>query len=158
MLNTSTRTVMSLSKILSHVCLILGLIFSSYIAKAQYALTDLPDWENPQVIGINKEPAHADFISHPDISSALADSGHQYQSVFHQSLDGKWKFKWSQNPGSRPENFYQSDFDTGNWDDITVPSPWQMQGYGKPIYLNSRYPMHSIMDGLFPPRVSHENN
>ena len=126
--------------------------------QAQFVLSELPDWENPKTIGINKEPARARFIPYPDIKTALADDGVAYNSPYHKSLDGQWKFNWSENPGSRPQNFYQTGFDVSSWDDITVPSPWQMQEFGQPIYLNSTYPLESIMGGLFPPRVSHENN
>ena len=131
----------------------LGLLFSNQPAQAQFNLSKLPDWENPQTIGINKEPAHASVIPYPDIQSALADTGVVVHSPYYQSLDGQWKFKWSQNPASRPKDFYKQNFNVSGWDDITVPSPWQVQGYGKPIYLNSRYPMESKMGGLYPPRA-----
>ncbi|WP_185957343.1 glycoside hydrolase family 2 TIM barrel-domain containing protein [Gracilimonas mengyeensis] len=126
--------------------------------QAQFFLSELPDWENPKVIGINKEPAHANFIPYASIDQALADSGLTYNSPYHLSLDGQWKFKWSENPDSRPTDFFNPEVSVNGWDDITVPSPWQMQGYGKPIYLNSQYPMESLMDGLFPPRVPREYN
>lgn len=135
-----------------------ALLFSSRSAQAQFALSKLPDWENPKTIGINKEPAHASVIPYPDIRSAVADSGQVPHSPYYESLDGQWKFKWSQNPQSRPKEFYKSNYDVSGWDDITVPSPWQMQGYGKPIYLNSRYPVESIMGGLFPPRAPKKRN
>ncbi len=128
------------------------------LAQAQFSLSDLPDWENPRTIGINKEPARASIISYPDVESALADKGHQPDSPYFESLDGQWKFKWAQNPKSSPQNFYDTSYDVSNWDDIKVPSSWQTQGYGKPIYLNTRYPIESIMGGLFPPRVPHDNN
>lgn len=127
-------------------------------AKAQFSLSTLPDWENPQVIGINKEPAHAVSVPYQEMETALADSNHTFNSRYHQSLNGKWKFNWSENPGNRPVNFYESDYDVSDWNDITVPSPWQMQGYGQPIYLNATYPIESIMGGLFPPRVPHDYN
>lgn len=133
------------------------LLFNQSV-KAQFALSNLPDWENPKTIGINKEPAHASVISYPDIESALADSGHVIHSPYYESLDGQWKFKWSENPENRPKDFYNQDYNVSGWDDITVPSPWQVQGYGKPIYLNSRYPMESLMDGLYPPRAPKEYN
>ena len=28
------------------------------------------------------------------------------------------------------------------WGQITVPGNWQLQGYGKPIYVNMQYPFH----------------
>ncbi|MEL7833440.1 glycoside hydrolase family 2 TIM barrel-domain containing protein [Fodinibius sp. Rm-B-1B1-1] len=126
--------------------------------QAQVALSELPDWENPQTIGSNKEPARTIFASYPDVQSALNDTDHKMGSYFHKSLDGPWKFKWSPNPTNRPAEFYEDSFDAGSWDEITVPASWQTQGYGQPIYLNSQYPFESIMGGLFPPRVPRDNN
>ncbi len=139
------------------IILIFGLLIGQS-AKAQFSLTELPDWENPQVIGINKEPARAHFVSYPDIQSALADDDYHPSSPFYKSLDGQWKFKWAENPESSPTEFYKVGYDISGWDEITVPTSWQTQGYGKPIYLNSQYPIKSIMGGLFPPRVPHDNN
>lgn len=132
--------------------------FNCQPLQAQFTLSTLPDWENPQVIGINKEPAHAVFVPYEDVETAIADSNHTFNSRYHQSLDGMWKFNWSESPGKRPENFYQQDYDVSGWNEITVPSPWQMQGFGQPIYLNAIYPIESIMGGLFPPRVPHDYN
>jgi len=131
---------------------------STPVLQAQYYLSQLPEWENPQIIGINKEPTHADFVPHPDIQSALADSGATYQSVYYQSLDGPWKFHWAKSPGERPAGFYRPDFNVRSWDDIAVPGTWQLQGYGRPIYLNSRFPVQSIMGGLHPPLAPHDYN
>jgi len=136
--------------------LLLGLAIQP--AAAQFSLANLPDWENPRTIGINKEPARAEVISYPDIQSALTDDGIRPDSPYYKSLDGAWKFKWTQNPDSSPGEFYETSYNVSGWDEITVPSSWQTQGYGKPIYLNSRYPMESIMGGLFPPRVPSDNN
>ncbi len=46
--------------------------------QAQFSLAELPDWENPKIIGINKEPARATFVPYPDIETALADDGIAY--------------------------------------------------------------------------------
>lgn len=78
------------------------------------------DWENPQVIAVNKLPYHASLGSRQGILS----------------LDGKWRFRWSPTPESRTVGFFQADFDSSNWDTIEVPGTWQMQGYGIPIYVN----------------------
>ena len=61
---------------------------------AQHSWGTLPDWENPMVTGINKEPAHLSFIHYPDAQSALADSL-EINSPYYKSLDGIWKFHWS---------------------------------------------------------------
>lgn len=87
---------------------------------------EVPDWENPQVVGINKEPYHA----------TLTLPSKRYESGECMSLDGVWKFHWYPRPEQRQENFYEQGFDVSGWDDIVVPGEWQMQGYGIPIYTN----------------------
>ena len=91
---------------------------------------DAPDWENPYIIGINKEPYHATL----DLPGQIASRGDV------MTLDGTWKFKWSPDPQSRPENFFLEDYDCSGWDNIVVPCPWQLQGFGKAIYTNYTAP------------------
>ena len=97
-----------------------------------------PDWENCAVIGINKEPAHCTLM--PFDTPEQAKAGDQTQSAYFKSLNGKWKFKWSKDPDSRPADFYKPDYDVSGWDEIPVPSNWQLQGCGTPLYTNSTYP------------------
>lgn len=97
-----------------------------------------PDWENGRVFAINKEPAHAALTPYADERAALdADSR---ASTFVRTLDGAWKFRWSRRPEERPVDFYKPDFDAAAWRDIRVPSNWEMEGYGTPIYSNITYP------------------
>jgi len=88
------------------------------------------DWENPQVLGINKEPYHA----------TLTLPSKRYECGECQSLDGKWKFRWYPRPEQREESFFELGYDVSGWDDIAVPGEWQMQGYGIPIYTNWTMP------------------
>ena len=90
------------------------------------------DWENPHVLGINKLPYHATL--------QLPSKWKECKEII--SLDGQWKFHWSKDPESRPADFYREDFDVSQWDHITVPGCWQLQGFGKPIYVNMQYPFH----------------
>ena len=41
---------------------------------AQATSGTVPDWENPAVVGRNKEPAHAWYVPFPDIATALASA------------------------------------------------------------------------------------
>lgn len=107
--------------------LLLGVLFSSI--NFLYAQT-LPDWENPDVNGINKEKPHA--------YGFLASEKANNPTV--QSLNGIWKFKWSPDPQSRPADFYTENYSTENWDNILVPGNWELQGFGTPIYTNITYP------------------
>ena len=105
-----------------------------------------PDWENEKVFAINKEPPRVDAFPFADRDKALA--GDRFASTFVQSLNGDWKFSWSPDPGSRPAEFYQPTYDVAAWDKIPVPSNWQLQGYGVPLYSNVAYPFRKD-----PPRV-----
>lgn len=98
------------------------------------------DWENQQIVGINKLDYHATLTlpserpSHPEW----------------MSLDGQWKFHWAKNPDERPKDFFVVGYDDTTWDKITVPGTWQLQGYGKAIYTNMAYPFQPD-----PPYVTH---
>jgi len=99
----------------------------------------LPDWENPAVLGINKLPYHV-TLGNPSTHRSNPEITY---------LDGVWKFRWSPDPDSRPSDFYETGYDVTGWDDIHVPCDWQMQGFGTPIYTNSRYPFRRE-----PPKVT----
>ena len=109
------------------------------------------DWENPEIIGKNKEPAHATLMVYPDAASA--QKGEREASPFFRSLNGTWQFHWVRRPEDRPRRFYEPGFDDRCWDEIPVPSNWQMLGYGYPHYTNIVYPFKKD-----PPRIRHEHN
>ncbi len=93
--------------------------------------------EDPECIGINKELNHATLMPYASLEEALAANRHA--SSFSQSLNGKWKFNWVDWPQKRPVNFYKTEYDVSKWNDIEVPSSWQVQGYGTPYYSNFTY-------------------
>ncbi|UOY04951.1 DUF4981 domain-containing protein [Muricauda sp. SCSIO 64092] len=84
------------------------------------------EWENPAVNQINTEPARTNFYHN--------------NRKDHILLNGTWKFHWSPNPEARPVDFYNTSHDVSGWDNIPVPSNWQMQGYDYPHYSNVVYP------------------
>jgi beta-galactosidase len=88
--------------------------------------------ENPDCLGINKEPAHATLMAYGNLTEALKADRHA--SSFCRSLNGLWKFNWVPRPEQRPVDFYNPLFDVSKWKDIPVPSNWQVLGYGTPIY------------------------
>ncbi len=101
-------------------------------------MTERNDWENLKVIGINKEHPHCTSIPFQDIESALEEKNEA--SVNYKSLNGQWNFNWVKKPSDRPEDFFKLDYDVKDWDEIPVPSNWQLHGYGIPIYTNVKYP------------------
>ena len=109
------------------------------------------EWEDPQAIGRNKERPHASYMTYPDTASARRAV--PAESPFYRSLNGDWKFHWAPTPGERPVGFQAPDFDASAWDEIPVPSNWQMHGYGFPHYSNIRYPFEKN-----PPFVRHDHN
>ena len=121
------------------------LLFSSGMLRAQ-----INDWENQHITRLNTEKPAAPLVSYVSIEKALA--GDMEQSSYHQSLNGIWKFNWVAHPEERPLDFYRSDADLSDWDNIQVPSNWQMLGYGQPIYTNITYPFEKN-----PPFIDGEN-
>lgn len=124
---------------------ILLLACSSVPSHARQA--ESPDWENPRVFNINKEPAHATFVPYPDEATArrgvmafAPGAAPAPGSPFVMSLNGRWKFNWVKEPSLRPVDFYKPEFDVSAWKEIRVPSNWEFEGYGTPIFLNIIYP------------------
>jgi beta-galactosidase len=127
-------------------------VVSSTAPVATVVAEQVPDWENPQIVGINKEGPHALVVPYPDASKALTlDPG---ESLWHRSLNGRWKFLWSPNPEARPVGFYEADFDDATWGEIPVPSNMEIEGHGVPIYVNIGYPWGKGT----PPHIPHEVN
>ena len=109
------------------------------------------DWENPQMFNLNREEPNATMISYPDELSALEDNKANSPNCL--SLDGIWKFNYVDSPDKRPYWFFKDDYDVRDWDDIEVPSNWQMKGYDVPIYVNITYPFKND-----PPNIPHDWN
>lgn len=96
-------------------------------------------WQDLSVIQENTERPHATMMTYPDAESAL--SFDRAQSPWFKLLNGDdWKFHWSENVNKRPVDFYQTAYNDSAWGTIPVPSNWQIEGYGVPIYSNIPYP------------------
>ena len=102
-------------------------------------------WENETVFEEHKEKGHATAIPY---SSREAMSSDAYflrpwltpASDLYLSLNGKWKFNYVDSTEERPTAFFEEGFDLSAWAEITVPSNWEMEGYGDPLYCNVEYP------------------
>lgn len=95
-------------------------------------------WEDHTVFNINKEDPHSTLFPYSNIESAIIDNKENSQNFI--SLNGIWKFFFSHNPSKRPTNFFRENFDYSGWDNIKVPSNWEVEGYDYPIYLDEKYP------------------
>ncbi|MBO4942121.1 MAG: DUF4981 domain-containing protein [Muribaculaceae bacterium] len=106
------------------------------------------DWENERIFAINREPGHATMIPYASTAEMKADPAYRRawertKSSRYMLLNGNWKFNWVKSPEERPVDFYRNNYDVSKWDDITVPSNWEMHGYGTPIYTNVTYPFRN---------------
>ena len=109
------------------------------------------EWENPRIVGRNREAPHCTYIPYADIETALKND--KNQSPYYKFLNGIWKFNWVKKPADRPIDFYKDNYDVSHWNDIPVPSNWELEGYGTPIYTDVSYPFPSN-----PPHIPHEWN
>ncbi len=104
----------------------------------------VPDWENPELTGINNEAPHATMIICPDDATArsigVAQNSERIKSSFYRSLNGEWKYHYSTNQLARVPDFWLPNFDDSAWGSIPVPSNVEIEGHGIPIYVNIRYP------------------
>lgn len=112
------------------------LIFT-FVLLVTNAFSNEKPYQDPSVYQINKLPAHSHFQ-------------HNHSTL---CLNGNWKFMGLYNPNNTPKNFEQKTFDDSNWRTIPVPSNWQLQGFGKPIYTNITHPFT-----VNPPLVPEEGN
>ncbi len=95
------------------------------------------DWENEHVFERNKLAARAATYSYDSTEKALEADRNDSRMV---SLNGEWKFKFVEKVDERPLDFMAEDFAGAGWDNITVPSNWEIKGHGQPIYTNITYP------------------
>jgi beta-galactosidase len=109
------------------------------------------EWDNePETFQVNRLSAHTTLVPHGDVPAAL--EGDRTSSPYYFTLNGTWKFRVSDNPSSRPSNFYQESYNVDSWGNIQVPGNWQTQGYDYPIYTNSTYPWTGY-ENPSPPRA-----
>ena len=103
------------------------------------------DWENERVFAVGKLPGHVTFIPFASDAEMVSDPSYELpwnrtESSRYMLLNGKWKFNWVADPNNRPVGFQAPKYDVSGWNEIDVPSNWEMKGYGTPLYSNSTYP------------------
>ncbi|MEF9985867.1 MAG: glycoside hydrolase family 2 TIM barrel-domain containing protein [Bacteroidales bacterium] len=95
------------------------------------------DWENFDILHINRLTSAATFLGYPN--RALALKGDKASSPFYKLLNGKWNFKYSATVAAAPNNFWEKGADLQGWNQVDVPGNWELQGYGYPFYVGSGY-------------------
>ena len=95
-------------------------------------------YEDLSVLHENTMPARAYYIPASKRMDHLVE--HREESDRMQLLNGTWKFQYFNSIYDVQEPFFEKDYDTENFDEIQVPSVWQMAGYDTHQYTNIRYP------------------
>ncbi len=96
---------------------------------------DIKWLDNPEVFRVNQLAAHSDhsyYLTYTDLQ--------EENNKLTQSLNGQWDFCFSKNAKSRPEKFYEEDFDVSGFDKIMVPGHIELAGYDQIRYINTMYP------------------
>lgn len=102
------------------------------------------EWDDVSVTHLNRERAHT--LGIPLGGNVAINENSTEESPYYQSLNGVWKFKWVADPGQNPAGFEAPDYSVDGWDNIDVPSSWQVYGvrndknWDKPLYCNVAYP------------------
>ena len=128
---------------------VVAMAFAPAAGKAQTA--PALEWEQPEIVAVNREPMKATFFNFESRDKAIA--GDMAASSYYRSLDGAWAFALSASPESRPKEFYKAGFDVSAWKTIQVPGMMQAQGFGKPMFTNIKYPFPANE-----PLIPHEMN
>lgn len=96
---------------------------------------DIKWLDDPEVFRVGVLPAHSDHQFYQN-----EEEMEKGENSLAQSLNGVWKFCYSENPASRPKTFYEPEFDESSFDEIQVPCHIEMAGYDKIHYINNLYP------------------
>lgn len=127
-------------------------IFTTARSQGKPFLSDIYSYiENPAVFESNQEEGHTPLLPFLTVSDALRNN--YGNSPDYLSLNGIWKFHYSDIPEGVPEDFFSDGFSDRKWDTIRVPSNWEMKGFGDPLFRNVTTPFRPD-----PPKVPHEYN
>lgn len=109
----------------------------------------LKEWDDVSITNLNRIRSHTLDIpvaSAAEAASAYTPTNALEASPYFLSLNGTWKFQWVGTPEQASKTFFQDNFNASGWDDIEVPSSWQVYGirhnkqWDKPLYVNTGYP------------------
>ena len=109
------------------------------------------EWEDPSVTQLGQLPPHTFAMDYPNTEDVF-DNDFSKSPNF-KSLNGTWKFYYVNTPEERPQDFYKDGFNDWNWHELTVPSNWELNGFGIPIYTNVVFPFP-----VNPPFIDHAYN
>ena len=88
----------------------------------------------------NREPMHSPLGAYQ--TELQAATLNRRASEYVRVLDGQWKFCLASGPSDVPMGFQEPDYPCTDWENITVPGNWELQGHGDPIYTNTLMPFN----------------
>lgn len=98
---------------------------------------EIKDWWNDvSVFEVNKVVPRTNVIPYQD-ENGIKNLEYR-NSPFYKCINGKWKFNWVERPADKPQGFYEVGYDVSSWDLLAVPSNWELNGYGVPVYINQQ--------------------
>jgi len=92
------------------------------------------EWQDVSIFEINQTEGHTPLIPYDNEQHALKNN--RSATPYYMSLDGTWQFSLFEKPADVPSGFFNPGFITRRWDNITVPSNWQMEGFGHGKFRN----------------------
>ena len=109
---------------------------------AAFASRKPEPWQDPEIVEENRLPMRTTF------------STHQQQTI---SLNGRWRFHWSETPSRRLKGFEAVSYNDASWGEMPVPGMWELNGYGDPVYVNVGYAWRGLQPNT-PPVPPEEGN
>lgn len=91
--------------------------------------------DDPEIFRVNRLPAHSDHEFYASMEELKSG-----KNSLVQSLNGVWQFQYSPNAMSRPSDFWRTDYDASDFEEIPVPCHIEMAGYDRIHYINTMYP------------------
>jgi beta-galactosidase len=126
-------------------------VCTSFAQKKPF-LSDIYSYlENTSVFELNQEEGHVPLVPYISVDQALINNTGKNPNYL--SLNGIWKFNYSDTPEGVNPDFFRESFSDKSWDTIRVPSNWEMKGYGDPLFRNVSTPFRPD-----PPKTPREYN
>ena len=127
----------------------LALFTLAFITATSTMAQTLKEWDDVSITNLYRLRAHTLDIpvsSATEAAAAYTPTNALEASPYFLSLNGTWKFRWVGTPEQAPKTFFDDSFNASSWDNIEVPSAWQVYGlrnnkqWDKPLYCNTGYP------------------
>ncbi len=111
------------------------IVFCSILLNAQYGNITIDDYiQDAEMFRENQLEPSSILIPFESYDESI--NKNEKESVYYKSLNGEWKFKIENTPYTFDKDFYESGYEDTDWNSITVPGTWQMQGYDHLVYRN----------------------